>query len=221
MLTLLNVLSPEDVERVRKELAEVTYGDGRKTAHGHAKTVKNNRQAPSEDPRVQALSKFVREAMTRNKVFEVYVRPRRWSKLLFNAYTGGEQYGMHIDKAIMGSDAERLIRTDLSFTLFLSDPESYDGGELVIEGAEGEQAAKLPAGAMVIYPTGRLHRVEPVTRGERLACVGWIQSLIPRGDEREILFDIARVRAALPEGDLRLLLDKSLAQLLRLWGDPG
>lgn len=221
MLTLMNVLEAEDVARVREGLAAVAFHDGRKTAHGHAKKVKSNRQATNDDPKVAALSEFVKAAIVRNKVFSAYVRPGAWSKVLFNAYGEGEAYGTHVDKAMMGGgDSGPRIRTDLSYTLFLSDPETYDGGELVVEGSEGEQAVKLAAGCMIIYQTGRLHRVETVTRGERLAAVGWVQSLIRRNDEREILFDLTRVHAAIPEGDVRLLLDKAMAQLTRLWGDP-
>ena len=138
---------------------------------------------------------------------------------MFNRYGAGETYGMHVDDPVMG-EGEARIRTDLSFTLFLSDPESYEGGALVIDGLDGEREVKLPAGSMLIYATGQLHRVVPVTAGERLACVGWVQSLIRRDDQRELLFDLARVRGAMARGEARLLLDKSLAQLIRMWGEP-
>jgi PKHD-type hydroxylase len=114
---------------------------------------------------------------------------------------------------------EARIRTDLSFTLFLSDPETYEGGALVVEGLDGDRQARLGAGSLVLYPTGALHEVEPVTLGTRLACVGWVQSLIRRPDQREILFDMARARADMPAGEPRLLLDKSVSALLRMWGE--
>ena len=218
MLTLADVLPPEDVARVVEGLAAARFNDGRKTAGGDARKVKANRQADSGDPAVQALAEFVRAAIERHPVCAAYVRPARWSRLMFNRYGPGDQYGDHIDDPVMGAEGTRL-RTDLSFTVFLSDPESYGGGALVVDGLDGERAVKPPAGGMVIYPTGALHRVEPVNRGERLACVGWVQSLIRRADEREILFDLARARAGLGGGEHRLLLDKSVAALVRLWGE--
>lgn len=219
MLTLAAVLEPEDIARIREGLTEAPWRDGRRTAGPAARKVKANAQADSDNPKVAALARFVREALERNEVLDAFARPARWSALMFNRYGPGETYGTHMDDALMGPVGEKL-RTDLSFTLFLSEPDTYEGGELVVEGVEGERAVKLPAGSLVLYSTGALHRVEPVTSGERLAAVGWIQSFIRRADEREILFDLARVRAALPEGEARLLLDKASGNLLRLWGQP-
>ncbi len=220
MLTLVDVLGPEDVARVREGLAEAPFRDGKRTAGAAARKVKSNLQADSADERVRALAEFVRQALERSEVLRLYARPARWSKLLFSRYGRGDAYGLHVDDATMAAEDGGRLRTDLSFTVFLSDPESYDGGALVIDGIDGEREVKLPAGGVVLYPTGALHRVEPVTRGERLACVGWLQSLIRREDERELLFDLGRVRASLPEGEARLLLDKSIGNLLRLWIAP-
>jgi PKHD-type hydroxylase len=219
MLTIADVLEAEDAARVREGLARAPFREGRRTAGGDAKRVKANWQADGADEGVQALAKFVRGALDRNPLVQTYVRPARWSKLMFNRYGPGETYGMHVDDPVMGEGAS-LIRTDLSFTLFLSDPGGYDGGALVIDGLDGEREVKLAAGSMVVYGTGELHRVEPVTHGERLACVGWVQSLIRRADQREVLFDLSRVRAAMARSDARLLLDKSVAQLVRMWGEP-
>lgn len=218
MLTLAAALEPEDIARIREGLSDAPWRDGRRTAGAVARKVKANAQADSDNPKVAALARFVREALERNEVFAAYARPARWSTLMFNRYGVGETYGTHMDDALMGP-AGAKIRTDLSFTLFLSEPETYEGGELVVEGVEGERAVKLAAGDLVLYPTGALHRVAPVTGGERLACVGWIQSFIRRADEREILFDLARVRTGLSEGEARLLLDKASGNLLRLWGE--
>jgi len=219
MLTIAGLLEAEDVERVRKGLEGAPFRDGKRTAAGDARRVKANQQADGSNEAVQALADFVRKALERNTIIQSYVRPARWSRLMFNRYAVGETYGMHVDDPMMGEAAARL-RTDLSFTLFLSNPESYEGGELVIDGLDGERGVKLEAGGLVIYPTGALHRVEPVTSGQRLACVGWIQSQIRRADEREILFDLARVRASIGRGEARLVLDKSIAALVRLWGEP-
>ena len=218
MLILADVLPPEDVARVVDGLAAARFNDGRKTAGGDARKVKANHQADSNDPAVQALADFVRAAIERQPLIGAYVRPARWSKLMFNRYGPGERYGDHVDDPVMGAEGARL-RTDLSFTLFLSDPATYDGGALVVDGLDGEREIKPPAGSMVIYPTGALHRVEPITNGERLACVGWVQSLIRRADAREILFDLSRARAGLSAGEHRLFLDKSVAALVRLWSE--
>ena len=215
MLTIADVLEASDVARVREGLGSAPVGDGRRTAGAAAKKVKANAQADGGDAKVRALAKFVRDALARHPVFSLYARPARWSPLMFNRYRGGDAYGFHVDDPVMGE-----VRTDLSFTLFLSDPETYEGGALLIDGLDGEREVKLSVGSLVLYPTGALHRVTPVTSGERLAAVGWIQSLIRRADEREILFDLGRTRASLPDGEARLTLDKAIGNLVRLWGEP-
>lgn len=217
MLMIEGVLSAEEVERLRAGLAEAPFRDGRATAGGEAGKVKANRQAVGADERVKPLARFVAQALERNDLLRLYARPARWSPVLFNRYGPGEQYGLHMDDAFMGEGAGRL-RTDLSLTLFLSDPETYDGGELVVLGPEGERAVKLAAGSLILYPTGVLHRVAEVTSGERLAAVGWIESLIRRPDQRDLLFDLARLRRAVPIGESRLVLDRSIGNLLRMWG---
>ena len=219
MIVLADVLTAEDVERVRSGLTKAPFRDGKATAGPQARKVKDNEQARGDDPGVQALGGFVREALERHPVFNALIRPARWSNLMFSRYAGGQQYGLHTDDAAMrGEDGERL-RTDLSFTLFLSDPETYEGGALLIDGLDGEREHRPSAGSAVIYQTGQLHRVTPVTRGERLACVGWIQSLIRRPDQRELLFDLERIRWSLPDGEARLLIDKSVGNLLRMWAE--
>jgi PKHD-type hydroxylase len=220
MLTIGDVLSREDVLRVREALGSLPFKDGRSTAGPAARAVKANTQADGADPRVQALALFVRDALVRHELLQTYARPARWSDLLFSRYTPGESYGLHVDAATMAAEGGGRLRTDLSFTLFLSDPETYEGGALLLDELDGEREARPPAGAMVIYGTGALHRVTPVVAGERLACVGWLQSQVRRPDQRELLFDLMRVQAALPEGQLRLLLSKSVGNLLRMWGEP-
>lgn len=215
-MILLSVLAPEDVARLRAKLAHAEFRDGKETARGDARRVKRNAQAGN----VEALGVFVRSAFDRSPVFQAWARPARWSRLLFSRYEEGDAYGLHADEPFMAADGGGTLRTDLSFTLFLSDPESYDGGELVIVGADGERSVKAEAGTVVVYETGRLHRVEPVTRGERLAAVGWIQSRVRQAERREVLFDLWRVRSALGEGDPRLTLDKTIGNLQRLWGEP-
>ena len=215
MLTIANVLPDEDVTRVREGLAAAPFLSGKRTAGAAAKKVKANAQADGSDPKVKALAKFVRAALERHPVFSLYARPARWSPVMFNRYLGGDEYGFHVDDPVMGE-----VRTDLSFTLFLSDPDTYEGGALIVDGLDGEREVKPAAGSLVLYPTGALHRVTPVTSGERLAAVGWIQSLIRRPDQREILFDLSRTRASLPDSEARLTLDKAIGNLVRLWGEP-
>lgn len=218
MLTIADVLSPEDLTLVRERLQALDFEDGRRTAGPAARQVKRNTQAaPSEA--AEALGAFVRRALLRSDLFTSYARPVRWSRLLFSRYEPGDGYGLHVDDAAMGCADGGRLRTDLSFTLFLSDPESYGGGALRLDGLDGERLAKPPAGSVVLYPTGVVHEVTGVTAGERLACVGWLQSAIRREDEREVLFDLTRVRAATPNGEGRLLLDRSIGALLRLWSD--
>ena len=214
MLTIADVLSAEDVARVRGGLEAARFVSGKKTAAAAAKKVKENAQADSADPKVQALGKFVREALERHPVFGSYARPARWSGVMFSRYVEGEAYGFHVDDPMMGG-----IRTDLSFTLFLAEPNAYQGGALLIDGLDGEREVKLPAGSLVLYPTGALHRVTPVTSGERLAAVGWIQSLIRRADQREVLFDLSRTRASMADNEARLTLDKAIGNLMRMWGE--
>jgi PKHD-type hydroxylase len=220
MLTLSEVLTPEDVTRVREGLAKAAFRDGKATAGPAARKVKDNSQAIGSDETVQALSRFVRQALERHGAFMAYARPAKWSHILFSRYAPGQAYGLHTDDATMEAESGGRMRTDLSFTLFLSDPSTYAGGALLIDSLEGEREHRPEAGAAVLYDTGRLHRVTPVVTGERLAAVGWIQSLVRRPDQRELLFDLERVRAALPEGEARLLADRSIGNLIRMWGEP-
>lgn len=220
MLIIEDVLAAEDVERVRTALESARFRDGRATAGASARKVKRNEQAAGGDPAIDALGRFVRQALERHPVFALWAQPARWSHVLFSRYRPGQAYGLHVDDAIMAAADGGRMRTDLSFTLFLSDPESYSGGALVVEDAYGEREARLPAGGAVVYPTGSPHRVAEVTSGERLAAVGWIQSRFRRPDQREIVFDLSRLRTAAPEGEPKLLLEKSISALTRMWGEP-
>jgi PKHD-type hydroxylase len=219
VLTIADILPREDVLRLREGLATAAFKDGKATAGAAARAVKRNVQADRADPRVSASAAFVRAAVERSELFLAYARPARWSDLLFSRYGPGDGYGIHVDAPVMTAEGGGRLRTDLSFTLFLSDPEDYDGGGLLVDGLDGEREARPPAGSVVVYGTGALHQVTPVTRGERLACVGWVQSQVRREDERELMFDLARVQAALPNGEARLILSKSIGNLLRMWGE--
>jgi PKHD-type hydroxylase len=210
-----NVLSADDVALVRAALARATFEDGRETAGFAARLVKNNRQA-ANDRRTETVRKLVEERISANDVFALAVRPKALTSLMFSAYERGMHYGSHVDDALMAG-----MRTDVSFTLFLSDPDAYDGGELVIESASGEDAVKLPAGSLVAYPSTALHHVTAVTRGTRLAAVGWARSFVRDAARREMLFDLDTARRQLfaREGKSTEydLVSKSLANLLRMW----
>jgi PKHD-type hydroxylase len=216
-LILEKVLEAEDLARLRRELEPVAWVSGGRTAGAAARAVKDNLQASPDDPRTQALERFVTDALARHPLFEAAARPARLSRVLFSRYEPGMTYGAHIDDALMG---ESRLRTDLAFTLFLAPRSDYDGGALVIDNPLGAQEIGLEAGDAILYPAGSIHHVAPVTRGVRLAAVGWVQSAIPDAAQRELLFDLsvtrARLASAAPREDL-LTLDKTIANLLRMW----
>jgi PKHD-type hydroxylase len=217
---LQQVLSPEDVATVRDKLTELKWISGKRTAGAAARGVKENLQADGGDARAQALERFVAEALRRHPLFEIAARPARLSRLLFSKYEPGMAYGAHTDDALMGS-GEGKLRTDLAFTVFLSDRDAYEGGALVIESALGEQAIKLAPGDAILYECCAVHRVAPVTAGARLAAVGWVQSHVQDARAREVLFDLSLTRARLANASVGreelLGLDKSISNLLRMW----
>jgi PKHD-type hydroxylase len=210
-----NVLSADEVALVRETLAHATFEDGRETAGFAARQVKNNRQA-ANDRKTETVRKLVETRILGNDLFALAVRPKALTSVMFSRYEPGMHYGSHVDDALMQG-----MRTDVSFTLFLSEPNSYDGGELVIESASGEDAVKLAGGSLVAYPSTALHHVAEVTRGLRLAAVGWARSYVRDGAHREMLFDLdtARRQMFAREGKSAEydLVSKSLANLLRMW----
>ncbi len=192
------ILTPEQLERIRNTLDGGEFQDGRSTAGWHAKLVKNNEQLKVSGGQAEGLRAEVEKALTEHPLFQMAVRPAKVTPLIFSRYRDGMTYGNHVDDPVMGRGAGRL-RTDVSFTLFLDDPDSYDGGELVTETTAGEQSYKLPAGAAVVYPSSTLHRVDPVTRGQRRVAIGWAQSTIREPAQREVLFDLDTARRQLFE----------------------
>jgi PKHD-type hydroxylase len=212
-----NVLSADEIALVRQTLARANFEDGRETAGFAARMVKHNRQA-ANDGKIDTVRKLVEARIRGHEVFALAVRPKALTSIMFSAYEPGMRYGSHVDDALMQG-----MRTDVSFTLFLSEPASYDGGELVIESPSGEDAVKLEAGSLVAYPSTALHHVAEVTRGVRLAAVGWARSYIRDGARRELLFDLdtARRRMFAEHGKSADydLVSKSLANLLRMWVD--
>lgn len=206
------------VGQLRQMLGQARFVDGRATAGAQARLVKRNDQVERDDDSLPQMRETVLQALQKSDIFHSAARPKHVQPPLFSRYVPGMEYGNHVDDAIMGG-----MRMDLSFTLFLSDPDSYDGGELVIDSPSGEQDIKLPAGSAVLYPATTLHRVAPVTRGERLAAVTWVRSLIRDASRREILFDLDRVQDALFVRDGKTtetdLLAKTASNLLRLWAE--
>lgn len=219
-LILQEVLAAEDLARVRTELSDLAWVSGKRTAGTAARGVKENLQADGSEPRVKELERFVVEALRRHPLFEIAARPARLSRLLFSRYEPGMTYGAHTDDALMGKGEDKL-RTDLAFTIFLAESASYEGGELVVQSALGDQAIKLEAGDAILYSAGSIHHVAPVTSGARLAAVGWIQSFVPDITQRETLFDLSVTRGRLAEAGVAreeiLRLDKSISNLLRMW----
>ncbi|MEI2684808.1 MAG: Fe2+-dependent dioxygenase [Cypionkella sp.] len=218
MLVIENLITPVEAQVLREAAADLAFDDGRKTAGRFAVTVKANDQA-SPSPELDAVLAKVGAALAGNTVFRSAARPKALTRLILSRYRQGQTYGLHVDDALMQG-----IRTDLSFTLFLAEPASYDGGALIIEDSFEARAIKLNPGDMILYPSTTLHRVEEVTRGERLAVVGWAQSLIRSADQREILFDLDRAIDTIHTQDGKSTLCDSLTKtrsnLLRLWAEP-
>ncbi|HEY9825525.1 MAG TPA: Fe2+-dependent dioxygenase [Stenomitos sp.] len=223
-LTLDAVLNAEELEDICKKLAVAEFADGKSTAGWHAQLVKHNQQLAPNDPYWSEHQARIKAALNRHPLFQPAVQPDVLHTLLLSRYEAGMSYGSHVDNALMGHNENgQRYRSDISWTLFLSPPDSYVGGELVIEGSEGERQIKLAAGSAVIYPSSYLHRVEPIVSGVRLAAVGWVQSLVRDPAQREILFDLEAARRSLfrqhgktPEFDL---ISKTHANLLRRWAD--
>jgi PKHD-type hydroxylase len=221
ILRIDNVLKPEELEHILLTLKEAEFVDGKLTAGTYAKTVKENRQLKGDTDAAKEVRAIVNQALERNLLFQVAVRPKSMRPLLFSRYEPGISYGVHADNALMGS--QLFTRSDVSLTLFLSTPETYCGGELAIDTSLGEQLFKLPAGSMILYPSTFLHRVTEVTEGIRLVAVTWVQSIVRDAHEREILFDLDTVRRAMFDKYGKTLefdlLCKTHANLLRKWAE--
>jgi PKHD-type hydroxylase len=190
MLHVPKVLDATQVADFRKRLAVSGWTDGRITAGYQSARAKNNLQLPENDPVARELSAAVRAALDRSPLFFAAALPHRVFTPLFNLYKEGNGFGDHVDNAVRYEQTGQPVRTDLSATLFLSGPEEYDGGELVIGAASGTHSVKLPAGDMVLYPATTIHKVEAITRGERHACFFWIQSMVRDEGERTLLFNL-------------------------------
>jgi PKHD-type hydroxylase len=218
ILCIGGVLDQTEAASVRAEFESLSFVDGRGTAGWSARLVKDNEQAAPDEARADAVRRRLAERILTNELFQLAVRPKAITTLLLSRYTPGKRYGTHVDDALMSG-----MRTDVSFTLFLAAPDTYAGGELVIENTAGEQAFKLDAGGMIVYPSTTLHHVTPVESGVRLAAAGWARSFIRGAEQREILFDLETARRALFEAqgksDAFDQLSKCSANLLRMWAE--
>jgi PKHD-type hydroxylase len=225
MILVINALGdPAQLAAIRERIALLEWRDGRETAGAVAREVKRNEQAAMDSTAGRALQEELARLIAENTVVRAAAQPRRFSPLIISRTGVDGRYGAHVDNGLMGRGAGKL-RTDLSFTLFLSPPGDYDGGDLVIHTAGMTQAVKGEAGHLVLYPSGSIHEVTPVTRGERIVCVGWIESMIADPAQRELMFDMENLRTALrgklPSQSVELLtLDKTIANLLRMWAHP-
>jgi PKHD-type hydroxylase len=230
LLQIPQVLSAEQVSEYRARLATATWSDGRITAGYQSARAKQNLQLPESDPVAQELSALVRAALNRNALFLAAALPRRIFPPLFNCYQAGDGFGNHVDNAVRYDrssaaveDNGQPVRTDLSATLFLSSPDEYDGGELLIEELLETRRVKLAAGDMVLYPATSVHRVAPITRGARIASFFWIQSLIRDVSQRSLLFNldmsIQKLERDHPGDPTIVELVGTYHNLLRFWSD--
>jgi len=191
MVVIPNVLNAEQVARCRDVMTRAAWVDGRVTAGHQSAQVKKNLQLPETAPEARELGGMVIEALARSNLFMSAVLPKQVFPPLFNRYDAGMTFGSHVDNSIRGiPNSGMRIRTDVSSTLFISAPEDYDGGELVVEDTYGQHSVKLPAGDMIVYPATSLHNVTPITRGARIASFFWTQSMIRDESKRSLLFDM-------------------------------
>ena len=191
LVCIPDVLSKAEVTRFRTAMDSASWEDGRSTAGAQSALVKRNEQLPPDGPLARALGEQVIKAITANPLFISAAIPLRIFPPLFNRYGIGQHFGLHVDNSVRGDQLTGLrIRTDLSVTLFLSEPEDYDGGELIVEDNYGAQRVKLPAGHLVLYPATSLHAVTAITRGVRVASFFWLQSMIRQADVRRMIFEL-------------------------------
>lgn len=225
LLHIPEVFTKAEVKALRATLDAGPWADGNMTSGHQSATAKKNSQLPEDSAEAKEVSGLVVQALNANPMFVAAALPHTIFPPLFNRYEGGGEFGVHVDNAIRQQRGGGLrIRSDLSATLFLSEPEDYDGGELIVEEMYGPQSVKLPAGDMVLYPSKSLHRVTPVTRGARVSSFMWLQSLIRDDGDREMLFrmDVAIQRVALekgPKDQAVIELTGVYHNLLRRWAE--
>lgn len=224
LLHIPQVLSKQEVTALRAELAAHDWVDGGQSSGAQAAALKDNLQFPVESPAFAGLSQRVAGALGRHPLFVSAVLPRQVLPPMFNCYSGGGRYGNHVDNALQRDRFSGLqVRTDVSTTVFLSEPEEYEGGELIVEDTYGEHEVKLAAGDAIVYPATSLHRVEPVTQGARIASFLWTQSWVRDAWQRKLLFEldmnILKLRTQLGDSEEVLGLTSTYHNLLRQWSE--
>lgn len=224
LLHLPKVLNADELKEIQLLLSTASWTDGKVTAGTQSAQVKRNIQLPETGKEAEHARQIVLKALSRNALFFSAALPKKIYPPLFNQYQVGMDFGAHIDNAVRTHAISGVhVRTDISSTLFLSDPDGYDGGELVVEDTYGQQAVKLPAGDMVLYPGTSLHHVRQVTRGARVACFFWTQSMIRDDTQRTLLFDmdaaIATLREQVGDNAAVIRLTGNYHNLIRMWAD--
>ncbi len=226
LIVIPGILDGEQLKLFRQRLdsAGAPWVDGRATAGHQGAQVKRNLQIAEETPMAKELGDIVLAVLERHPLFISATLPHRVYPPMFNRYEGGMHFGSHVDGSVrLVPGSKEKIRTDISATLFLADPQSYDGGELQIEDVYGTQSVKLAAGDMIVYPASSLHQVTPVTRGARLACFFWVQSMVRNNEQRALLFDldrsIQRLNATNGDSAARVELTGCYHNLMRMWSD--
>ena len=222
MIHIPNVLTAAEIARCREVMERAAWVDGRVTAGHQSAQVKFNLQVPENAPEARELGDMVLDALGRSNLFMSAVLPKQVFPPLFNRYDAGMTFGAHVDNAVRAGNGAR-IRTDVSSTLFISGPEDYDGGELVVQDTYGEHTVKLPAGDMIVYPATSLHNVTPITRGSRIASFFWTQSMIRDESRRSLLFDmdmaIIKLGRDHPDHASNVELTAVYHNLLRQWAE--
>jgi len=222
LLHIPSVLTRDQLETVRQLLTDARFVDGKLSAGIAAKRVKNNEELDKHAKQMDMLNNIVMSSLVQHPVYRGGALPLHVAAPFYARYTPGMSYGEHLDDAIMGT-AGMLYRSDVSITLFLNEPQDYDGGELVMHTSFGANEVKLPAGDAVMYPSSSLHRVAPVTRGERLVAVTWVQSLVRDPAQRELLYQLNQAREKLlknaPEAEETAQVNTAYMNLVRMWGD--
>jgi len=221
MLThIKGILDQNQLATAHKLIAAGKYSDGSTSAGMAARRVKHNEELILDKAQMSELNNLVMNSLVNHPVYRSAALPLRVAAPYYAHYTQGMSYGSHVDDPIMGMGSE-LYRSDVSITIFLSSPDDYDGGELVVQTAFGEQQVKLPAGDAVLYPSSSVHRVAEITRGERLVAVSWVQSLVQEPEKRALLHDMNQARETLlreqPDADATRQVNQSYINLVRMW----
>ncbi len=222
LLEFPGMLNQAQLDKVIQVVSQVNFEDGRKTAGFAAERVKKNLEMAAAPEQQELLNRIIMSAVANNPRFRSFALPNKMADFIVARYQPEMTYGDHVDDPIMGAGGPRF-RTDVSMTIFLSEPDSYEGGELTVRTPFGLKQVKLPAGHAVVYPSASVHQVAPVTRGERLVALTWMQSFVRDAARRELLYELDQAREHLlhtdPDADTTKYVDRSYANLLRMWAD--